>query len=142
MKLSIKTFIAAIAIVGVLRFALTVTGVPNSVTRFASMSFIILIGAAYFAINSSTHGERLKLAYLLILPYMIVEVAALLYTWSAGVETIFHAPQYSLNTTIPRHTFGHLLGGLTWEPALVFLFMELVWAFAAFAQSKLGLTRT
>src|SRR5688500_17499054 len=141
MKLSIKTFIAVIVVVGALRFVLTVAGFPNSTARYASMTFVIIVGAIYLAPNSSTHVERLKLAYLLILPYMIVEVAALLYTGIADVPTIFHAPEYSINTTIRQHTLGHLVGGVTWEPALLFIFMEVVWGVASFAQNKLGHTR-
>ncbi len=61
------------------------------------------------------------------MPYMTIEVLALSYTWAAGRATIFHAPEYSLGMSIGLHTFGHLLGGLTWEPLSVFLLMELIW---------------
>lgn len=127
MKTSMKWFIAAILAVGILRFALTVSGLPNSIVKYASMSVVILAGAIYFAVVSSRHLERLKNAYLLILPYMIVEVAALMFTWVTGMDTIFHAPEYSLGTGIALHTIGHLLGGLTWEPLALFVFMEIVW---------------
>jgi hypothetical protein len=141
MKLSIKMFMAAIAAIGILRFVLTVAGAPHTTARYATMTVVIMLGALYFSINSSTHIERLKLAYLLIFPYMIVEVAALLYTRFTGTPTIFHAPEYSLGTTINQHTFDHLVGGLTWEPALVFLFMEAVWG-VGFLVKKLGQAKT
>jgi hypothetical protein len=123
----IQVFMAAIAAMGVVRFAMTVAGLPNHVVKFASMSVIMLVAFLYFAIVSKTHIERLKAAYLIVLPYMIVEVAALGYTWASGRQTIFHAKEYSLGTGIGLHTIGHFVGGLTWEPLAGFVFMEIVW---------------
>jgi hypothetical protein len=127
MKTSMKLFMAAIAVMGVIRFALTMAGLPNSVVRFASMTVIMMVGLVYFAVVSMTHKERLKAAYLLVLPYMIVEVLALGFSWATGRQTIFHAQEYSFGMGIAAHTIGHLIGGLTWEPLSMFLVMELVW---------------
>jgi hypothetical protein len=127
MKTSMKAFVAAIAATGVIRFTLTIAGVPDSIVKFASMTAIITAGAVYFAFTSSTHKERLKDAYWLILPYMIIEVAALGYTWASGRQTIFHAKEYSFGVPVGPHTIGHLIGGLTWEPLSVFLVMEILW---------------
>ena len=127
MKTSIKVFIAAIAVMGLIRFALTMAGVPDSVVKFASMTAIIMVGTVYFALTSGTHKERLKDAYLLILPYMIIEVAALGYTWASGRQTIFHAKEYSFGVSVGPHTIGHLVGGLTWEPLSIFVLMEILW---------------
>jgi hypothetical protein len=127
MKTSIKVFMAAIAVMGVIRFALTIAGVADSIVKFASMTAVIAVGMVYFAIASGTHKERLKDAYLLILPYMIIEVAALGYTWASGRQTIFHAKEYSLGFGVGPHTLGHLVGGLTWEPLSIFVLMEILW---------------
>src|SRR6478672_6569470 len=110
-----RGFIAAIAAVGFIRFVL-------------SMSVVILAGAIYFAFTTPTHKGRLKDAYLLILPYLVIEVLALGYTWVTGHQTIFHAEEYSLGYGIAAHTLGHLVGGLTWEPLFLFLLMEIIWA--------------
>jgi hypothetical protein len=85
-------FMAAILAMGGLRFLLTLRGVPNSFVEFASMSSVILAGTIYFALTTATHRERLAAAYLLILPYMPVEVLSLSYTWISGKPTIFHIP--------------------------------------------------
>src|SRR5215471_8285570 len=127
MKTSIKLFMAAIAVMGMIRFVLTMAGLPNSVVRFASMTVIMIAGMLYFGVVSTTHKERLKAAYLLVLPYMIVEVLALGFSWATGRQTIFHAQEYSFGMGIAAHTIGHLIGGLTWEPLSMFLVMELVW---------------
>src|SRR6185503_8288700 len=123
-----KGFIAAIAAVGVIRFVLSISGLPNSIVKYVSMSVVIMIGAVYFALTTPTHKGRLKDAYLLILPYLVVEVLALGYTWVTGHQTIFHAEEYSLGYGIAAHTIGHLVGGLTWEPLFLFLLMEVIWA--------------
>ena len=125
---SMRGFIAAIFGVGVLRFILTVAGFPNSTVKYVSMSAVIAAGAVYFAIRTKTHKERLYATYLLILPYMIIEVLALGYTWLTGQQTIFHAAEYSMGFSIMWHTVGHLVGGLTWEPLTLFVLMEVIWA--------------
>ena len=58
---------------------------------------------------------------------MIIEVAALAYTWATGHQTIFHSADYSLGLSIVQHTLGHLAGGLTWEPLFIFIFMASSW---------------
>jgi hypothetical protein len=126
---SMRFFMVSIFVMGVIRFVLTFAGYPNSIVKYFSMTAIIMAGTLYFAVATSTHKERLKASYLLILPYMIVEVSALGYVWASGRELIFHAPEYSFGgTPIAAHFFGHLIGGLTWEPLSVFLVMEVVWA--------------
>ena len=122
-----KICILAIAGMGVLRFILDISGLPIQVVKYFSMTAIMLVSSIYFAIATTTHKERLKAAYLIVMPYMIVEVLALGYTWASGRQTIFHAAEYSLGTSIGVHTIGHLVGGLTWEPFIMFLMMEIIW---------------
>jgi len=122
-----KAFIVAIAVMGIVRFILDANGVPKDVVKYFSMSAIMVIGSLYFAIATATHKERLKASYLLVMPYMTVEVLALSYTWATGRQTIFHAAEYSMGTSIAVHTLGHLIGGFTWEPLLIFALIEVVW---------------
>jgi hypothetical protein len=124
-----KAFIAAIFALGVLRFVLSMSGLPNEIVKFSSMTVAIMAGSIYFALTTDTHKQRLIASYLLLIPYMIIEVAALGYTWASGHQTIFHAQEYSFGgMPIANHTIGHLVGGLTWEPLSVFLLMEIIWA--------------
>ena len=88
MKPTMKWFIAAIAAMGVIRFTLNQAGAPDSIVKYFSMTVIMIVGSVYFAIASTTHKERLKAAYLLVLPYMIVESLALGCTWTTGHPTI------------------------------------------------------
>jgi hypothetical protein len=57
---------------------------------------------------------------------MLVEVMGLGYTWASGRETIFHAPEYTLGSSINVHFWGHVIGGLTWEPVFIFLMMLII----------------
>jgi hypothetical protein len=138
MSKAMKGFIAAIAAVGIIRFILSVSGLPNSTVKYVSMSVVILAGAIYFALTTPTHKGRLKDAFLLILPYLVIEVLALGYTWATGHQTIFHAEEYSLGYGIAAHTLGHLVGGLTWEPLFLFLLMEIIWAIYTAFRMVLG----
>jgi len=137
MNKTMKVFIVAIAVMGVVRFILDASGLPKDVVKYFSMTAIMIIGSLYFAIATATHKERLKAAYLLIMPYMTVEVIALGYTWATGHQTIFHAAEYSMGTSIGVHTLGHLIGGFTWEPLIGFVAMELVWGIYAGGRSLL-----
>jgi len=137
MNKTMKVFIVAIAVMGVVRFILDASGLPKDVVKYFSMTAIMIIGSLYFAIATATHKERLKASYLLIMPYMTVEVIALGYTWATGHQTIFHAAEYSMGTSIGVHTLGHLIGGFTWEPLIGFVVMELVWGIYAGGRSLL-----
>ncbi len=133
-----KGFIAAILIMGVVRFLLSISAVPNSTAKFFSMTAVIVAGVIYFAATTRSHLDRLATAFLLILPYMVVEVLALGYTWVTGHQTVFHAEEYSFGFSIGQHMLGHLIGGLTWEPIGLFLLMELIWAAVTISSRLIG----
>jgi hypothetical protein len=118
-------FATATLLTGATRFALTVAGVPDEITRYASMTAVILIAILYYGRLNPGRRERVIVAYLLVAPYMFIEVVGLGYTWWSGARTIFHTPPYTLGTSIAVHFLGHLAGGLSWEPAIV---CGLIWA--------------
>lgn len=127
---AMRGFIAAIFMLGILRFILTMAGLSDAIVKYSSMTVAIMAGIIYFALTTGSHKERLKASYLLLIPYMIIEVAALGYTWASGRQTIFHAKEYSFDMPIAYHTVGHLVGGLTWEPLSAFVVMEMIWGIA------------
>jgi hypothetical protein len=63
----VRGFVAAIFLMGFLRFVLTMIALPDSLVKFFSMSVIILVGTVYFAIRTATHKERRHT--LLLFPY-------------------------------------------------------------------------
>jgi len=125
-----KAFMACVLAMGVLRFLLSIAGIPDGTVKYFSMTAVIAVGALYFALATRSHRERLQAAFLLVVPYMIVEVGTLAYTWASGHQTIFHSTDYSLGFSIAAHTIGHFVGGLTWEPLFLFLLMEAIWGVA------------
>ena len=125
-----KAFIVCVLAMGVLRFLLSIAGIPDGTVKYFSMTAVIAVGALYFALATRSHRERLQAAFLLVVPYMIVEVGTLAYTWATGHQTIFHSNDYSLGFSIAAHTIGHFVGGLTWEPLFLFLLMEVIWGVA------------
>ena len=137
MNNAMKGCIAAIAATGVVRFVLNVSGVPDDVVKYFSMTAVMIFASIYFAITMTTHKKRLKAAYLLVLPYMTIEVLALGYTWISGHQTIFSAVEYSMGYSLAVHTIGHFVGGLTWEPLFGFLMMEVIWGIYAGGRSLL-----
>lgn len=122
----LPAFVLLILGVGAARLILTVAGVGDSLTRLASMTVVILAGIVWFGSLQTTWKQRMLIAYALILPYMLIETAGLGYTWISGQATIFQSPAYSMGTTIEVHFFGHLIGGLTWEPLGVFAILTLL----------------
>jgi hypothetical protein len=137
-----KASIVAIPVMGLTRFVLDASGVPKEIVKYFSMTAVMTVCFIYFAIATTTHKERLKAAYLLVMPYMAVEVTALSYTWITGRQTIFSATEYSLGYSVPLHTIGHLIGGLTWEPLLGFLLMEIIWVVYSRGRSLLRFKTT
>jgi len=122
-----RAFMLAVFLMGVIRFALTLAGIPDSTVKYFSMTALIIADILFFSVRTQTHKERFIAAYLLIFPYMIVEVAALSYTCLSGRHTIFQTDHYSFGFPIGIHTLRHFIGGLTWEPWGVFLLMEVLW---------------
>lgn len=113
-----------IFLVGILRFGLSVSGVTDNVTRYASMTGVILAAIVYFGFKQTGRRQRLAIAYALIAPYMLVEAVGLGFTLMTERATIFHAAPYSLGTSAKVHFWGHIVGGLTWEPLLVFFLIS------------------
>jgi hypothetical protein len=137
-----KASIAVIAAMGLVRFLLDADGLPRGIVKYFSMTAVMIACSIYFAIAATTHKERLKAAYLLVMPYMAVEVIALSYTWITGRQTIFSAAEYSLGYSVPLHTIGHLVGGLTWEPLFGFIMMEIIWVLYSRGRSLLKFKTT
>jgi hypothetical protein len=125
-KGAIVGFMASIVLVGLVRLGLTVSGTPDEISKYSSMTVVILAGCLYFGAANLSWKELVKVSYLLILPYMAVELGGIGYTWATGKTTIFHVPEYSFEMPVDLHFWGHLVGGLTWEPLSLFIVMLIV----------------
>jgi len=74
-------FVAAILIVGFLRVTLTLSGVPDRFTTFFSISVVIAVSMIYFGVTCRQWRDRVLAAYVLFVPYTLIAVPALGYTW-------------------------------------------------------------
>ncbi len=125
-KAAITGFMASIFLVGLVRLGLTVAGTSDEISKYASMTVVILAGCVYFGVVGLSWQELVKVSFLLVLPYMAVELGGIGYTWATGKATIFHVPQYSFGMPAGLHFLGHLVGGLTWHPLSLLLVMLIV----------------
>jgi hypothetical protein len=126
-KSAVKTFVAAIVIVGALRVTLSLAGVRDGITTFFSISAVILAGMIYFGIVCREWRDRLLASYALFVPYTVIAVLALGYTWITGVPTIFQRHELSMTgLTVGWHITAMFIGGFSFEPLLGFAFMSLI----------------
>jgi len=120
-----KWWVVAIICVGAARIVLTTFGLPNQQVRFASMTAVMAAGSVYLSIWCSRHGwsywDLFIFSYFITVPYMAVEVVGLSLAGLSGRPNIFHAPEYSLGTPLWIHLVGHIVGGVTWEPWMIWL---------------------
>ena len=120
-------FFSVILLVGFSRLALSLAGVPDRVTTFFSMSVVILLGVVYFGATCSQWRDRLLAAYVLSVPYTLIAVSALAYTWFTSHPTIFQRHEHSMTgLTVGPHLIAMLVGGFTFEPWLAFAIMSLI----------------
>ena len=120
-------FVAAILAVGILRLSLTFLDVPDRITTFFSISVVILVGVFYFGLTCRQWRDRMLAAYVLFVPYTLIAVPALAYTWITGNPTIFQRHEHSMmGFTVGQHSAAMLIGGFTIEPWAAFVFMSLV----------------
>jgi hypothetical protein len=111
-----KVFLAAIALVGVARLALSLAGISNSAARWFSMNVVVLIGVIWYGI--AVHKRRFG-SYKQLLPLVLfqltlmqaIAVTGILLT-IAGFPNIFSAPEYS-GPVPPSSQWIHALAHLT-----------------------------
>ena len=99
-------FAAAILVAGALRFVLTLSGVPDEITRYSSMTAVIALGMIYFAIVCPKWKDRLLAAYVLFVPYTLVVIVTLGYTFVTGNHTIFQRHDHAFGLTVELFSSG------------------------------------
>jgi len=126
-RTSVVAFALAILVVGLTRFALTLLGVPDRITTFFSISVVIGVGLFYFGLTCDKWRDRMVASYVLFVPYTLIAVTALGYTWITGNPTIFQRHEHSMTgLTVGPHFAVMLIGGFSVEPWAAFAFMSLI----------------
>ena len=95
-----RGLILAILVIGVARLALSLGGMPNSTTRWLSMSVVMWIGVFYYSVrvHTSGFGSYKQLLPVLALPNLVAQsiaIVAIAISIFTGVDNVLSAPEYS-----------------------------------------------
>jgi len=107
-------FLVLILVVGVAKLALSLLGVPNSATKFLSLTVLFLLGMVYYAVRVHTSGFG---SYRHLLPTLALQVIAGNAIIISGIvlailtrkDNIFSAPEFSPGK-VDGKTWGHVAG--------------------------------
>lgn len=95
-----------VLVVGLARLGLSLLDVPNSTTKFLSLTALLIVGAFYYSIvvYASGFGSYKQLLPVLELPSIVggcIIIAGIVISILTGKDNIFSAPEYS-----PNHADG------------------------------------
>ncbi|HEX8087298.1 MAG TPA: hypothetical protein VF762_00500 [Blastocatellia bacterium] len=123
-----KYILLLILIVGLARLLLSLGGVPDSTTKWLSISVVSLIGLVYYAIRVHTSGFG---SYKQLLPLLFIQsalaqgiiIAGIIIAIFTGKDNVFSAPEYSGGTDGKNwlHVAAHLILGLIIGPLVGWL---------------------
>jgi hypothetical protein len=126
-----KGVLALIAVVGIVKLALSLAGVPDATTRYVSITVVGIAAAAYLGIVTHTKGFG---SYRQLLPLMVIigivsntiVVAGILISAATGKANIFTANEYGGGLSLPIHIGGHVVGGMIIGPLMAWALSSLV----------------
>ena len=118
-----KYILWLIAVVGLARLGLSLGGVPNSTTKWLSISVATLIGLVYYAIRVHTTGfgsykQLLPLVFTQSVLSQAIVIAGIVIAIYTGKDNVFSAPEYSGGTDGKTwlHAGAHLVVGVVLMP--------------------------
>src|SRR5262245_4933825 len=112
-----KVFLELIAVVGVLRLALSLAGLPNSTVRFLSMNVVAWAGIFYYGAAAWSRGfgsyrQLLPLGFFQAVVQQSVAILGILLA-IAGLPNIYAAPEYSFGAASQWvHALAHATVGI------------------------------
>ena len=135
-----KVFLTVTVVVGLIRLGLTLSGVPNAVVTWFSMTALTLFGVVYLSIHVERSGfgtyKHLFVLLALQLAFSGVIIAAgITIAGVTGVSNIFQIDSPNANPI--AHAAQHLLGGPTIQAFVLWLPASLI----MFGAKKIGLGR-
>jgi len=115
-----KGFLGLIVLVGIVRLALSLGGVPNSTTKWVSITAVMWIGILYFAVwvhtsSFGTYKHLLPIYFLQSLAVQVIVVPAIVLAIYTGQDNIYTVPEYSFGSDGKTwlHAGAHLFVGTT-----------------------------
>ena len=108
-----KPFLSLILVVGIVRFALSLGGVPNSAVKWISITAVRWIGVLYYSVRVHTSGfgsykQLLPICFLQRLTAQVVIVPAIMLAIFTGTDNIYSAPEFSFGAD--GKTWFHVCG--------------------------------
>jgi hypothetical protein len=123
-----KSILLLIIAVGLGRLFLSLGGVPDSTTKWLSISVVSLIGLVYYSIRVHTAGFG---SYKQLLPIMFIQsavaqsivVAGIIIAIFMGKDNVFSSPEFSGGSDGKNwiHVLAHLVAGLVLGPLVSWL---------------------
>src|SRR5712671_998238 len=115
-----KLFLVLILAAGVIRLALSLEGVPNSTTRWFTMTGLAWIGVIYYSIRvrTSGFGSYKQLLVILVLQDWIAQAIAVIgiaIAMATGINNVFSSPEFAFGGDGKTwlHLGAHLVIGTT-----------------------------
>ena len=115
-----KIFLGVILVVGILRLALSLGGMPNTTAKWISMSTVVWLGVLYSASRVYTSGfgsykQLLPIVVLMNWVAQAVAIVAIVIAIFTATDNIYSAPEYAFGEDGKTwlHAGAHLLVGTT-----------------------------
>jgi hypothetical protein len=116
----VRWFLGLILLVGILRLALSLGGVPNSTAKWVSVSALLWIGVLYYSVRvyTSGFGSYKQLLVITVLQNLVAQaviIAGIVIAIITGTDNIYSAPEYAFggDGSTWFHVGSHLLLGTT-----------------------------
>ncbi|HYP26532.1 MAG TPA: hypothetical protein VE262_07435 [Blastocatellia bacterium] len=123
-----KYILLLILAVGLGRLLLSLGGVPDSATRWLSISVVSLIGIVYYAIRVHTSGfgsykQLLPLLFIQSVVAQAIVIAGIIIAILTQKDNVFSIPEYSGGSDGKNwtHVLAHLIVGLIIGPLIAWL---------------------
>ena len=128
-----KMFLIAIAVVFLVRLALSLAGTPNATAKWVSVTVVLLVGTLYYgvAVHTQGFGSYKQLYPLLLFQSLLAETLvalAIVLGIVTGHDNIYTAPEYSGGTDGKNwtHVIAHLVVGSVVLPLISWAISSLV----------------
>jgi hypothetical protein len=115
-----RVFLILIAVVGVIRLALSLGGAPNATAKWLSMTAAVWIGVIYYSVRVHTTGfgsykQLLPIVALLNITAQMIAIIGIAIAMFTGNDNIFSAPEYAFGSDGKTwfHLGAHMFIGTT-----------------------------
>jgi hypothetical protein len=123
-----KYILMLIVIVGLARLFLSLGGVPDSTTKWLSISVVTLIGLVYYSVRVHTTGfgsykQLLPLIFIQSVLSQAIVIVGIIIAIYTNKDNVFSAPEYSGGSDGKTwlHVLAHLIVGLIIGPLVGWL---------------------